>query len=150
MLVDHSIGAEAATNIAGSVRGTVERRIVLITPGERHRLPALKESGFTGYLVKPVRAASLKAQLASAEAFDGSAVAPPDASAAPAAPAGIAGAGRALAVLVAEDNEINALLTSALLTRLGHRPTVVANGTEALEAWQAARDGGAAYDVVSL
>ena len=42
------------------------RRIVLITPAERHRLPALKEAGFAGYLVKPIRAASLKAQLVAA------------------------------------------------------------------------------------
>ena len=31
---------------------------------------------------------------------------------------------KALSILVAEDNEINALLASALLNRLGHRPTV--------------------------
>ena len=36
-------------------------------------------------------------------------------------PAAIAGKG--LSILVAEDNEINALLTRALLTELGHRPT---------------------------
>ena len=47
-------------------RRGVARRIVLITPAERHELPALKEAGFTGYLVKPVRAASLAAQLVAA------------------------------------------------------------------------------------
>ena len=45
------------------------------------------------------------------------------------------------AILVAEDNEINALLARALLTRLGHRPTVAENGAAAVEAWLAARDG---------
>ena len=38
---------------------------------ERHRLPALKDAGFAGYLVKPIRAASLKAQLVAAPHFDG-------------------------------------------------------------------------------
>ena len=46
------------------------RRIVLITPGERHGLPALKDAGFTGYLVKPVRAASLAAQLTGGAVFE--------------------------------------------------------------------------------
>jgi hypothetical protein len=42
---------------------SIERRIVLITPSERHQLSTLKYAGFTGYLVKPVRAASLAAQM---------------------------------------------------------------------------------------
>ncbi|MGB8280003.1 MAG: hybrid sensor histidine kinase/response regulator, partial [Pseudolabrys sp.] len=39
----------------------VQKRIVLIRPTERHELHTLKAAGFTGYLVKPVRAASLAA-----------------------------------------------------------------------------------------
>ena len=42
--------------------------------------------------------------------------------------------GKPLTVLVAEDNEINALLTRALLTRLGHRPAMAESGAEAVEA----------------
>ena len=42
----------------------VPRRIVLVTPAERHELAALRQAGFTGYLVKPVRAASLAARFA--------------------------------------------------------------------------------------
>ena len=38
----------------------VQKRIVLIRPTERHELPALKAAGFTGYLVKPVRASQLQ------------------------------------------------------------------------------------------
>ena len=38
---------------------------------------------------------------------------------------------KGLSILVAEDNEINALLARALLTRLGHRPTIAANGEAA-------------------
>ena len=66
VLVDLSVGTDTAAEIATAARHAVARRIVLITPGERHRLPALKEAGFTGYLVKPVRSASLKAQLSAA------------------------------------------------------------------------------------
>ena len=42
-------------------------------------------------------------------------------------------------ILVAEDNEINALLARALLVKLGHRPTMAANGSAAIECWLAAR-----------
>ena len=101
------------------------RRIVLITPAERHRLPALKEAGFAGYLVKPIRAASLKAQLVAAPGFDSIAATE---AAAPSAAAEIDGARKPLHVLVAEDNEINALLTRTLLTRLGHLPVMAESG----------------------
>jgi CheY-like chemotaxis protein len=55
-----------------------------------------------------------------------------------------------LAILVAEDNEINALLARSLLTRLGHRPTLVGNGDAAVEAWRAALAAEARYDLVLM
>ena len=94
------------------------RRIVLVTPAERHELAALKEAGFTGYLVKPVRAASLAARFSDAAVDDATPM--DDAETTPHRQHGAKG----LAILVAEDNEINALLARALLTRLGHRPTI--------------------------
>jgi PAS domain S-box-containing protein len=144
VLVDHSIDAEAAAR-AGSMAQA--RRIVLITPAERHRLPALKEAGFAGYLVKPIRAASLKAQLVAAPHFDG--VAATEA-ATPSAAAEIDRARKPLHVLVAEDNEINALLTRTLLTRLGHVPVMAESGGMALERWHDAREKGAPYDLVLM
>jgi signal transduction histidine kinase/CheY-like chemotaxis protein len=143
VLVDHSIGGEATQQMATAIGA---RRIVMITPGERHRLPALKEAGFAGYLVKPVRAASLKAQLLAAPVFDGSAAtgdAPLDSKAAP-------GTGKRLNVLVAEDNDINALLTRALLTRLGHRTALAESGAYAIERWQAAREDGTPFDLILM
>jgi signal transduction histidine kinase/CheY-like chemotaxis protein len=149
VLVDHSVGMEAAAEGAAPARDAVARRIILITPGERHRLPALKEAGFTSYLVKPVRAASLKAQLAAAPEFDAVTAAAeqnapvPDA----AVPDDTA---PSLSVLVAEDNDINALLTRSLLTRLGHRPEVAPDGAAAVEAWQTAQDAGSPYDLILM
>jgi PAS domain S-box-containing protein len=145
VLVDHSIGADAAARVAAA---SGVRRIVLITPSERHRLPALKDAGFAGYLVKPIRAASLKAQLVAAPAFESPSIAAePDVAPARADAAADA---RKLNVLVAEDNEINALLTRSLLNRLGHWPTMAESGTVALERWHAARDAGAPYDLVLM
>jgi CheY-like chemotaxis protein len=55
-----------------------------------------------------------------------------------------------LPILVAEDNEINALLARALLTRLGHRPVIAKNGEVAVESWLAARAAGSRYDLVLM
>ena len=53
-------------------------------------------------------------------------------------------------MLVAEDNEINALLMRSLLTRLGHQAVITTNGEEALESWLAARSAGTPYDLVLM
>jgi PAS domain S-box-containing protein len=146
VLIDHALGADAVAAAIRSVGGVVARRIVLITPSERHRLPALKAAGFTGYLVKPVRAASLAARLTGDDTFD----APGAVETSAVAPAGAPAGGNSLAILVAEDNDINALLARALLAKLGHRPTMAANGAEALAAWRAAQAGGAPFDIVLM
>ena len=53
-------------------------------------------------------------------------------------------------MLIAEDNEINALLTRALLTKLGHRPMVTTSGARRAGAWRAARAAGTPYDLVLM
>jgi len=142
IVVDRSLGAKAARDLVQA--GVAKRRIVLLTPAERNELPGLKAAGFTGYLLKPVRAASLAARFTSTATAD---VGMADAAAPNTAPeSGEIG----LAILVAEDNEINALLARALLHRLGHRPTVVANGTAAVQAFTAAGTAGAPYELVLM
>ena len=150
LIVDRALGRAVIETLARAGGPAAARRVVLVTPDNRDELAGLRDLGFTGYLVKPVRAASLAARFAaSAQAAfadtdaeqDGTARAP---GLAP------AGAEAGLAILVAEDNEINALLARALLARLGHRPTLVANGTEAVDAWRAAQAAGAPYDLVLM
>jgi CheY-like chemotaxis protein len=136
ILVDAAIGREACGRLARAM-AAIKRRIVLIRPSERHAIAEFKEAGFTGYLVKPVRADSLAGRFAGMhEGFSRA-----EAQARQAEPCGVLTRDSAskkghseLAVLVAEDNEINALLAKALLSRLGHRPTVVATGDAAVEA----------------
>ena len=53
-------------------------------------------------------------------------------------------------MLVAEDNEINALLMRSLLTRLGHHAVIATNGEAALESWLAAKSAGTPYDLVLM
>ncbi len=68
-----------------------------------------------------------------------------------ASPAGASVASRSgLSILVAEDNEINALLARALLQKLGHRPQVVASGQAAMESFQAAHSAGLPYDLILM
>ena len=73
----------------------------------RPELAALKEAGFTSYLIRPVRATSLAARFSTHGAFEPAAREPTEA-----ASSGAGTDGR-LSILVAEDNEINALLTRA-------------------------------------
>jgi PAS domain S-box-containing protein len=148
VIVDRALGRAATEGIARSARAA-QRRIVLIAPEHRDELAALKTAGFTGYLVKPVRAASLAARFAADHAAFESTEAQPGADLPPRDGAmGHAGAG--LAILVAEDNEINALLARALLTRLGHRPTMATSGAQALAAWRCAQAAGAPYDLILM
>ncbi len=141
IMVDRALGLEAAHALARA--GSATRRIVLLPPSERPELADLKGAGFTSYLVKPVRIASLAARFTTAVTADADMAEDAGAQAASAPSAG-------LAVLVAEDNEINALLVRALLHRLGHSPVVAGNGAAALEAFTAAARAGAPYDLILM
>jgi CheY-like chemotaxis protein len=57
---------------------------------------------------------------------------------------------KGLSILVAEDNEINALLIRSLLTRLGHHAVTATNGEVAVESWLAANSAGTPYDLVLM
>ncbi|MBB5517637.1 response regulator [Amphiplicatus metriothermophilus] len=125
--------------------GAAVRSLALVGAHQRAALERLRAAGFDGYLVKPVRRTTLLRELARAPR--------PAASARPAAApaASWPGAGQAspeaarLRVLLAEDNQINAVLAVALIRRAGHRVDVAANGTDALEALARER-----YDVVFM
>ncbi len=143
VLVDQALGTTASAAVA-QIAAAVPRRIVLLAPAMRSELAALRAAGFSGYLIKPVRAASLAARFADGDAFDAAPAAEPvDAHDTTRSAAG-------LSVLVAEDNEINALLTRALLVKLGHRPTMTGNGAAAVDSWLAARTAGTPYDRVLM
>ncbi|MGC2123623.1 MAG: ATP-binding protein [Xanthobacteraceae bacterium] len=152
VLVDHALGNAPSAALARTA-AKIPRRIVLVTPAMRNALPALKEAGFTGNLIQPVRAVSLAARFAGEDGFDHDAFDRGAGAAAAGASAGIQGdgpSGHGLSILVAEDNEINALLVRALLVKLGHRPTMAGSGDAAIVCWLAARDAGAPFDRVLM
>jgi len=140
LIVDGSLAGAMIAN--GDIAAGATRCIVLVNPGERAELPALKAAGFVGYLVKPVRAASLAARFAGQDTFEVAKAPEPAPQDEPtAAPDG------GLNVLLAEDNVINVMLARALLTRLGHRVTTVGDGGSAVLAWSAAFERSQPFDL---
>ena len=153
ILIDRALGAPDVEQLAQSATPHAAQRIVTFTPAMRHEVgPA--SAAFTGYLVKPLRAASLAARLTLPPDIVAPELAGGDdpfaleslvPSAAPALPKT-----QRLSILVAEDNEINALLMRSLLSRLGHHVVITTNGEEALESWQSAESASAPYDLVLM
>jgi PAS domain S-box-containing protein len=148
VLIDHALGSDVIESLGAEARGYSAERIVMFTPSTRHDLTM--SSAFTGYLVKPLRAASLAARLTRTTEVIAPSLANDAAieAIAPAAP--LASAAPSLSVLVAEDNEINALLMRSLLTRLGHHVAIATNGEAVLESWLAARAADTPYDLILM
>jgi PAS domain S-box-containing protein len=151
VLLDQALGIGRVEALAVAARPFAPQRIVMFTPASRQESQFSASSALTGYLVKPLRAASLAARLGNAPEIsapglvDEALTEPPPTS--ESTPGVIV---RGLSVLVAEDNEINALLMRSLLTRLGHQVVITTNGEEALESWLAAKSAGTPYDLVLM
>ena len=115
--------------------------IVLLSPRDRSRLSELSEQGYSGYLIKPIRTQSLLARLGVANGQGATSAAAPRIEEPPADP---------LDVLLAEDNDLNAMLTEALLSRLGHRVHRVRDGMRAIEKIRLANERGKPFDLVLM
>ena len=136
-----------AAGVSPAAARDAARRIVLLTPAERHELKRL-EGRRLHRLSDQAGARAPRSPRGSAisDAFSFVGDELPDAGAQ--APA--RHRRTALSILVAEDNEINALLARSLLagsaTGRRSRPTA----TEAVEFWLAARTAGEPYDLVLM
>lgn len=115
------------------------RSIVLLTPGARSNLGQLRAMGFSAYLVKPVRQSSLVDRTRTKGGtitvtpempVHGELVRMPYQATAALPRPGM----RALKILFAEDNPVNALLTRELLRRRGHEICEVMSGEAAIDA----------------
>lgn len=103
--------------------------ITLIAPDARGRLPQLHAQGYAHFLARPVRSETLlRVLLAALDATASSDQ--PKVSQRATKPA----ANRSRFILIAEDNEINALLARSALVKAGHKVKVVGNGRAAVEA----------------
>ena len=124
VLVDAALATQG-----GALKPPAGRRaIILLAPEERDQIARYRRAGFVGYLIKPLRRASLAERvliaaggaIAAAQPIEDERVAP---TAAP-----------GLRVLLVEDNPINALLARTLLTREGCFVEHAVSGVDALAA----------------
>jgi CheY-like chemotaxis protein len=138
-LIDHA----AAEDGALMVKPSQGEAVILLKPSERDLVDRYRAAGFHGYLIKPLRRASLAERvLAAAGRRKGLSVAvgrgQDDDRVTPVAFKG-------LRVLLVEDNPVGALLASTLLRREGCAVETAASGDEALAAMKRAR-----YDLVFM
>ncbi len=135
VLIDARLAPDPATVLA-RVRDAAGRRVpaaVLIEPGRRGDVEALRHAGYDAYLVRPVRRSSLVRIVGEIAAATGDfRIDPGDARPRRATPH--RRAPLSLEVLLAEDNEINALLARAVLEGLGHSVVEVHDGAAAVAA----------------
>jgi signal transduction histidine kinase/DNA-binding response OmpR family regulator len=103
------------------------RSVILLTPSTRGRLDTFRKIGFEAYLIKPIRQASLVERLS-----DGGQVAVASQSNDNSQTAAHTDKS-SLNILLAEDNQINALLAKSVLGNAGHKVTHVENGQLALD-----------------
>ncbi|CAK9041868.1 Hybrid signal transduction histidine kinase J [Durusdinium trenchii] len=137
LLCDIYLAGEGASRLAE----TAERSFVLLSPLARDYIPQLRSVGFDGYFIKPIRQSSLYEQLSYDESLASGEQASSDSERQEKPEASPKG----FRVLLAEDNQINAVLATTILKRAGHHVELAKNGREAVEAVQ-----GQAYDVILM
>lgn len=130
VLIDHAL--------AGSAPPDDRPALVLLNPEERGRIADYRAAGYAGYLIKPLRRASLAERVQAALGQDAARHAAEDERVAPAAAPGAR-------ILLVEDNPINALLARTLLTREGCKVDHATGGDEALAALAVG-----AYDLILM
>ncbi|QKC81779.1 PAS domain-containing hybrid sensor histidine kinase/response regulator [Mesorhizobium sp. NZP2077] len=106
--------------------------ITLIAPTDRGMLGEFRASGYATFLARPVRGGTLLRVLLTSHA-PALAQPQPEKRRTPALRAS-SDRQQGLSVLIAEDNDINAMLARATLLKAGHRVKVVGNGKAAVEA----------------
>jgi signal transduction histidine kinase/CheY-like chemotaxis protein len=142
VIVDCALGVDATSRLALAARAAgAPKSLVLFSPFERRAFGQSALRGFDGWLVKPVRARSLFERLVGE--YPGAAV--------DTRPVLGASRERVLRALLAEDNDINAVIAAKALRRLGFDVTRAKDGIAAARLGGAAARGDAArYDVILM
>ncbi|MGE5260177.1 MAG: ATP-binding protein [Actinomycetota bacterium] len=125
------------------------RAVVAIDPSERSEIPSFRAAGFNGYLVRPVRPLSLLTQLfgdreqpaqaAELRIVEGTMQ-----------QHSTNADGAEHSILLAEDNDINALLASTVLEKSGARVDRTRSGAEAIARAHEALAQGKGFDLVLM
>lgn len=139
-------GARSLVPLLGRAESQSEPRlVVVIDPGERDAYAGLADRGPTAFLVRPVRPISALTRL----------FAPLEATRKPVHRLGGGSPTRTLpasgfSVLLAEDNDINALLARTVLVKAGASVTRVRDGAEAIANVKEALGTGAGIDLILM
>jgi PAS domain S-box-containing protein len=143
-IIDCGLGADETRQLAIVARNSgVTQRLVMLSPYERRSFGSPAEAGFDGYLVKPIRPRSLFARLSEASTVA--------ALTQESAQTNTQEKPNSISVLLAEDNDINALLATKLLERSGAAVVWVKDGVSALSAALASIHGtGQHFDAVVM
>ncbi len=148
VLIDRRAAADAGAALARirEAAGVEMPAAVLIEPGGRGEIEALRQAGFAAYLVRPVRRSSLLRIATGITTATGAFhVDPGDMR--PRRSGAPRRAAAHLDVLLAEDNEISALLARAVLEGLGHTVTEVRDGAAAV---RAVREAGGRFAAILM
>jgi len=138
VLVDHELAPAGGL----APRPKQRKALILLKPEQRDLIEKYRGVGWSGYLIKPLRRASLVSRVQAALNNANCPVRGPHAAEDERiAPATVAG----VRVLIAEDNPVNALLAQALLKREGCIVELAGTGEEALQALARSR-----YDLVLM
>ncbi|MEO1042682.1 MAG: ATP-binding protein [Pseudomonadota bacterium] len=114
-----------------------KRSILLLPAGARSKYECFKKQGFGTYLTKPIRHRSFERVLSGEDLSE---------------PLPVVTDGQDVKdyrgpfdILLAEDNDINAILARAIVERVGHRLDVVGDGAAAVEAFKTK-----SYDIILM
>jgi CheY-like chemotaxis protein len=151
VVIDGVSGAAAAGRLLSRARELNPhhmRGVVLVNVLARASLSEFHAVGFDAYLVRPVRPASMMMQLG---LRDGSPTAADRDDAGRGVPHPMGSRTSRRRVLLAEDNEINALLAKRVLEKCGCEFVAVGNGAEAVAfVRQALTEGGHGIDLILM
>jgi len=123
---------------------TGSQAITLIAPTDRGLLGDFRANGYTTFLARPVRGETLLRILLSGAAATLASETVGARAPQPRRSARVSG----LSILLAEDNEINALLARTALVKAGHKVETVSNGKAAVELATGQRKG--RFDIVLM
>jgi signal transduction histidine kinase/CheY-like chemotaxis protein len=126
ILVVDAVMAERLVMEHAILAGAFAHKVILIEPKDRGALAHWREQGFSAFLARPVRLESLVRVLTGNTSLSRDIVVPPPRAVKPELE------GEPLRILLAEDNDINALLVRATLERAGHEVVRVADGKSAV------------------
>jgi len=138
-------GVELGRRISAEPAFADTKLILATSLGVRGLAARAEACGFAVALSKPVVQGKLLECVAQLCGVDGAVGALPAAPAAVTAPAVVFRDIRPLRILVVEDNQVNQLLATVLLSKAGHRVDIAGNGLEALDAV-----GSRPYDLILM